>query len=354
VSPLAGLFPYRLSGLTILLDVQISNFCADDRSVFDGDWSGLRAQLACFAASPLGGLSDLQATVTATKIDDYGLLRSRLVPQPSSGSRLATSHGVKIVVRTDARVYEVDWLQTSKGFFPVLVCLALVYLAGLRLIDCSLYCSEGCACPRTRKCCLDREREVAEWKNVADETGVSPDPLRLKFWTRADNARHQNRQTKGEAQYFRMLGCEPDWSQTLRKRSPPDFSMLSARGRQLTDDDALAIRDRLRAELRAVVTAETDRTKDNLSIAFEGAREGGESERDRRRLLKRLKFRLDSKAEALGMLTSQAQPHQNLLRAVLLETFPTLYAAAARRRADEAARAATGGGSRGGPGDHRL
>eukprot|EP00941_MAST-03F_sp_MAST-3F-sp1_P000588 g588.t1 len=315
-------FPYRLSGATILLNIHITNFCAGKYSIFDGDFSDFRAQMNCYAQRK--GLDRLEATITATKLDDYGLLQSSLKPRATIGSALHHTHGINIIVQTDPHLYEVDLLQTTTGWYPYMICLLLVYITGLKIIDCCLYIfpDTGLCCRVRIPCRASKERK--KWKNILDSTGFSSDPLDLKFWTFQDKEKAQSSVAAKRASNvkFHSLGAEPDWSQDNGRVIPHHFKRLSEKGIDLDVHDVDEKMKFLSNQLKETIEKEIYDTALTDQIDFQqiDKKNRTQQENDRLKLLKR---RLDAKSEALTMLTMHP-PNENVLRAMLLECFEVL------------------------------
>ena len=73
----------------------------------------------------------------------------------------------------------------------------MIWIFGFTLIEMMMFCSQWQVCCRTPSCCEENRCSCAHrdllvlWKSKAEETGRSPDPLSLKYYTLEDDENKQ-------------------------------------------------------------------------------------------------------------------------------------------------------------------
>tara|TARA_A100001015_G_C14892555_1_gene673046 strand:- start:25 stop:765 length:741 start_codon:yes stop_codon:yes gene_type:complete len=113
----AAEYPYRLSGVTLLMNIEIANSCAGPRTFLDGNSAydlTNQFQSDCIVSTmpPMADAVTIHANITVTKINDYGVIKKLLVEQDVGSPTMQQYNGVNIIVQISGDLYTTDSYRT--------------------------------------------------------------------------------------------------------------------------------------------------------------------------------------------------------------------------------------------------
>jgi len=317
----AAEYPYRLSGVTLLMNIEIANSCAGPRTFLD-------------ANSAYDLTNQFQSDCMVSTMPP---MKKLLMEQESGSPKFQQHNGVNIIVQISGDLYTTD-SYLSPHVLPQLVILLVVFNIGVALINVLVTSTWCCLCCRATNCC-NADREEAYWSSMKEESGRDVDPSGMRFWTKESQQlyRQLHLQT-GDQHLFRKLNPEPLWVTRDRKgRSTlwSDYGYRDVPGDLQDVSDAIAAYDELREDFSDLVHADVKRgdldiVEDWLIDKRSSDSSDGRSEsrkrknRDFHELQNKMKCRLESKIEALKLLTADPSEHQNMMRLMIIEMFKAI------------------------------
>jgi len=358
-SPAPNIFPYRLSGVTLLMNIEVANSCAGSKTPLNaGSQYDIINQFTpeCLAEElemgvPLtySGPRRMTANITVTKIDDSGHLRQYLVPQPKGSSILEKVNGVKIIVQVNGNLYTnrelVEDVLTIGTYSPLvgqIVLLFVVFNLGLSCINncVSFKCPDWCGCDcfwrcRAVVCCCPTSDDRVRWVSLKEETGIEADPNGMRYWTK-ENQKVTDQAVKlasSSNQLFRKLNPEPVWLTRNRHSKDmrwPEYGFHKVEGDLIDLRDAARCYTDLRKDHELVL--QKDISNDNLEAVEDWLKDRGKAETPKiRQQAEKMYRRLTAKSEAIGLLMQAQQANQNLLRLTLIEMFRAMKPLVSRK-----------------------
>ena len=115
----AAEYPYRLSGVTLLMNIEIANSCAGPRTFLDANSAydlTNQFQSDCIVSTmpPMADAVTIHANITVTKINDYGVIKKLLVEQDVGSPTMQQYNGVNIIVQITGDLYTTDSYRTCR------------------------------------------------------------------------------------------------------------------------------------------------------------------------------------------------------------------------------------------------
>eukprot|EP00940_MAST-03C_sp_MAST-3C-sp2_P000574 g574.t1 len=343
-------YPYRLSGVTLLMNIEIANYCAGPRTFLEADSTydvANQFEKSCMVTSlPAQVTPTIHANITVTKIHDFGTIESLLVNQPTGSSTLEMHNGINIIVQVGGDLYTPNSYRSSHAFLNLLL-LLIAFNIGIFVINSFVTSPFSCTCARATNCC-NAEQEVLFWASIKEETGVDIDPKGMRFWDKecqfTDRMAHR---VTSDMRLFRKLNSEPLWVTRRRQGKKTvwkNYGKREVEGDLIDVKDAISYYDELREDHGALLESDItsgrlDRVQDWLMGRHAGGGGGGSvsvasmigNSIDLSELKIDMSRRLAAKTEGLKLLLADPAEGQNLMRCVFLEALEALQPIIARK-----------------------